>query len=74
MISKQNQQNPLLPKKKRVDSLGNSRKRVFVKSGTATLLLASGLTKNAADIFVQSVKDNAQRLGGKIECNFFLAQ
>lgn len=71
-MSKTNQQNPPLPKKKRVDTLGNSRRRVFAKSGTATMLLVSGVTEPAADAFIASCKDNAQRLGGKIECQFLV--
>lgn len=73
-MSKTNQQNPPLPKKKRVDTLGNSRRRVFAKSGTATLLLASELTEPAADAFINSMRDNAVRLGGKLECNFLVTR
>ena len=73
-MSKVNQQNPPLPKKKRVDTLGNSKRRVFAKSGTATMLLASELTEPAADAFISSVKDNARRLGGKCECNFLVTR
>lgn len=69
-----NQQNPPLPKKKRVDTLGNSKRRVFAKSGTATLLLVSGITEPGADAFIQSVMDNAKRLGGKCECNFLVTR
>lgn len=69
-----NQQNPPLPKRKRVDTLGNSKRRVFAKSGTATLLLVSGITEPGADAFIQSVMDNAKRLGGKCECNFLVTR
>lgn len=74
IMSKTNQQNPPLPKKKRVDTLGNSRRRVFAKSGTATLLLASELTEPAADAFINSMRDNTVRLGGKLECNFLVTR
>ena len=74
MISKTNQQNPPLPKKKRVDTLGNSKRRVFAKSGTATLLLVSGITEPGADAFINSVRNYAERLGGKIECNFLVTR
>lgn len=70
MISSKNQQNPPLPKKKRVDSHGNSKRRVFAKSGSATLLLVSGLTENGAQAFIESFKTNAEHLGGKVECSF----
>lgn len=71
-MANKNQQNPPLPKKKRVDSQGNDKRRVFAKSGTATLLLVSGLTENAAFAFVKSFRENAERLGGKVECNFLM--
>ena len=73
-MSKINQQNPPLPKRKRVDTLGNSKRRVFAKSGTATLLLVSGITEPGADAFINSLKDNAVKLGGKVECTFLVAR
>lgn len=69
-----NQQNPPLPKRKRVDAQGNSRKRVFAKSGSATLLLASGLTDNGATVFIQEVKNNAELLGGECKCDFLVTR
>ena len=69
-----NQQNPPLPKKKRVDTLGNSKRRVYAKSGTATLLLVSGITNPGADAFINAVRDYAERLGGKCECNFLITR
>ena len=74
MITKRNQQNPPLPKRKRVDTKGNSRKRVFAKSGNATLLLVSDITESGADAFISSCIENAKRLGGKIECNFLVTR
>lgn len=73
-MNKTNQQNPPLPKRKRVDTLGNSKRRVFAKSGTATLLLVSGITEPGANAFIQSVKDNAKRLGGECKCNFLVTR
>ena len=69
-----NQQINPLPKKKRVDTLGNSKRRIFAKSGTATLLLVSGITSPGADAFISSLRENAERLGGKCECNFIVAR
>ena len=74
MISHKNQQNPPLPKRKRVDAQGNSKKRVFAKSGNATLLLVSGITDNAATVFIQELQNNAELLGGKVECNFLITR
>lgn len=64
-----NQQNPPLPKKKRVDSKGNDARRIFVKSGTATLELAKMPSENAANIFIQKMIENAKLLGGSVSCN-----
>lgn len=69
-VKQQNQQNPPLPKKKRMDAKGNDRRRLFVKSGTATMLLADGLTKNACDILVQQMCLSVQKLGGNLKCSF----
>lgn len=65
-----NQQHPPLSKKERVDAKGNDRRRLFVKSGTATMLLADGLTKNACDILVQQIDTSVQKLGGNLKCSF----
>lgn len=74
MVIKKNQQNPPLPKRKRVDEQGNSKKRVFAKSGNATLLLASKMTDNAATVFIQELQNTVELLGGKVECNFLIVR
>ena len=65
-----NQRHPPLPKKKRVDAQGNDRRRFIVKSGNATLIIASGLTKEACDVLESTIKGSITNLGGKCECNF----
>lgn len=67
-----NQQNPPLPKRKRVDSVGNDRRRFVAKSGNATLILASGLTQNACEILEASIRGSVKNLGGTVECNFII--
>ena len=67
-----NQVHPTPPKKERVDAQGNARCRVFAKSGSATLGIAEGLTRPAADALIQSIADNTTRLGGKISCDFLV--
>ena len=67
-----NQQNPPLPKKKRVDSNGNSRMRLFAKTGTATMCIASGLTQNACEVLEATIKGSIMNLGGNIECSFLI--
>ena len=70
--SSKNQLHPTPPKKKRVDAQGNARCRIFAKSGNATLGLAKGLTRPAADALINSLTDNVERLGGKLECDFII--
>lgn len=67
-----NQRHPTPPKKERVDAQGNPRCKVFTKSGNATLGLAEGLTRPAADALIKSIQDNTVRLGGKISCDFLI--
>lgn len=67
-----NQEHPTPPKKERVDAQGNARCRVFAKSGEATLLLAKGLTRPAADALIKSITDNCQRLGGTIVSDWLI--
>lgn len=69
-----NQQNPPSPKRKRVDSNGNDKRKVFAKSGTATLLIARGLTQNAAIAFTENLRENAERLGGESCCDFLITK
>ena len=68
----QNQQNPPLPKKKRVASNGNSRMRLFAKTGTATMCIASGLTQNACEVLEDHIKGCIENLGGKSECLYLI--
>ena len=69
-----NQRNLPPPKKRCVDSKGNLRKKVFCKSGTATLLLASGLTDPAATVAINNLQESVAKLGGKVECNFLITR
>ena len=71
---KQNQQNPPLPKKKRMDAEGNDHRRLFCKSGNATLMIASHLTSNSADVAIQEIINTVEILGGKIECSFIVCK
>ena len=66
-----NQNHSTLPKKKRMDVQGNDKRRVFVKSGNATMMLAKGLSKNACDILETKILDTIDALGGECTC-FFL--
>lgn len=69
-MKEMNQNHPTLPKKKRMDVQGNDKRRVFVKSGNATMMLAKGLTKNACDILESKIVNAIKDLGGECTCSF----
>lgn len=62
----QNQQNPPLPERKRVDAQGNNRKQLIVKDRGASIIIAKGATKECyACAWARFVKD-IERGGGKV--------
>lgn len=70
-----NQVHPPTPRKRSgVDASGNPRKRLWVKSGTSTTLLCKGLTKEGCQALINSITDNAHKLGTKVECTFMITQ
>ena len=70
----QNQEHPPLPKKKRVDSVGNNRKRIFYKKNDASILFARSVPENACVFFIENIRDMAKKLGINIEGNFIITQ
>lgn len=70
-----NQIHPPTPKKRSgTDASGNPYKRIWVKSGTSTMLLCKGLTKEGCQVLINSISDNALKLGTKLECTFMITQ
>lgn len=69
-VKEQNQQHPPLPGKKRVDAQGNDRRRLFAKSGNATLQIAYGLTKAQCDVLVDAIEQDIKNLGGICSCTW----
>lgn len=70
-----NQVHPPIPRKKSgTDASGNSYKRIWVKSGTGTILLCKGLTKEGSQTLIDIITDGALKLGGEIECTFMITQ
>lgn len=59
---------------KKVDAQGNSRKKVFLKSGTSTMLFCSGLTKPAAEYLMKRVQTLLKTLGTNLEGKFIVTQ
>ena len=68
--STQNQQNPPLPKRKRVDAQGNDRRRFIAKDGGTTMILVTGLTENGCKVLENSFRNTVEKLGGKVKVNF----
>ena len=66
MISHKNQQNPPLPKRKHVDAQGNDRKRLIVKDGGATIIIAEGATQNCYECAWKRFIRDIEAGGGKI--------
>lgn len=57
-------QNPL-PHRAKQDKQGNTRYRLFLKDGTSTMLLASGLTKPACQVLSKWWSEKIRQFGGK---------
>lgn len=69
----QNQEHPIPPKKKCADALGNNYKRVFMKSGVSSMMLARGFkSDNAAIAFTEKLGEIAEKLGGSIAVEFVI--
>lgn len=68
-----NQQNPPLPKKDTVDSLGNEYYRVFLrKPDSSTVLFIKHVTKNEARVILNRLTTICNMLGCKIEGDFII--
>lgn len=65
-IRSKNQQNPPLPKRKRVDAQGNNRKRMILKDGGATMIIAQGCTAENYDCAWERFKRDIEAGGGKV--------
>lgn len=65
-----NQQHPLQPKTKRMDARGNDKRRLFAKSGTATLQIAYGLTQAQCDVLVDAIEQAIKNIGGICSCTW----
>ena len=72
--SKQNQVIPPLPKKKRVDNLGNRKKRLFYKDGNSTMLFCKDLTENGCRVLISAINDFAGKLGANVVGKFIITQ
>lgn len=68
-MKKQNQQNPPLPKERRVDSKGNDHRRFAAKDGGTTMTLVTGLTENGCITLEETIKEAINKLGGKLSKN-----
>ena len=65
------------PKKKfkgEVDEGENRKRKIFYKDGNSSMLFCKASTKAAAGVLISSIRDNAEKLGLKIEGNFIIVQ
>lgn len=53
--------------KSSVDKVGNTRFRLFFKSGGASILIAKGLTKNEIYILTKQFENNLKNYNSKLE-------
>jgi hypothetical protein len=68
----QNQVHPPRPKHREVDL--NIRKRIYCKAGNSSMLLAKNVAVPAAKVFINSIRENAKKLGINIELNMIITQ
>lgn len=64
-IVQQNQVHNPLPKKKRIDTNGNDKRRLWLKEGSATILFVNGLTENGCKALISSINHTLTKLGNK---------
>lgn len=58
-----NQVHSPLPKKKRVDEQGNDRRRLWLKEGSATMLITKDLTENGCKALIHVINSTLIKLG-----------
>ena len=72
------QQNQLHPPRKKypgeVDEGANRKRKIYYKDGNASMLFCKEATSGAYKIFISSMRENAKRLGLRIEGNFIHTQ
>lgn len=73
-VNKQNQIHPPRPKGKRVDALGNDRRKLYFKCGNSTMLFAENLTENGCKAAISHVSTILEKLGSKIEGKFIITR
>lgn len=60
-----NQVHPPLPKKKRVDELGNDKRRLWLRDGKTTMPFVEGLTENGCKSLINQINSTLIKLGNK---------
>lgn len=58
-----NQVHPPRPKKARVDSVGNDRRRLWLKDGHTTMLFIEGLTENGCKAMINVINSSLIVMG-----------
>jgi hypothetical protein len=65
---------PISQKKSGTDASGNSYKHIWVKSGTGTILLCKGLTKEGSQALINIITNDVLEVGSKLECTLMITQ
>lgn len=75
-VSHQNQVHPPLPKTKRVDALGNDKRKLWLRAGgkddKTTMLFCEGLTENGCKAMINSINSTLMQLGKRSMSKRFL--
>lgn len=66
-VNKRNQEFPPTPKKSRVDSLGNDRRKMYHKDGGASMVLVKSITENQFKVVQNVIENILNDLGLKME-------
>lgn len=64
-MRKLNQIHPPSPKKARVDSLGNDKRKLWLKDGSTTMLITSELTENGCKALINTINTTLLKLSAK---------
>lgn len=73
-IIQTNKRCPPVPRYQRTDDNGNDRRRMYYKDGNSTMLLCKDITKNAAAVAANSIRDIFTKLGATMQGNIIITK
>lgn len=66
-MNKQNQEFPLTPKKRRVDNMGNDRRKLYLKQGGTTMTFVRNITEGQAKVLENVIYNALEDMNLKAE-------